>query len=337
QRGTTVEIDFTGRHLDQARDVLFYEPGITVESITPVDSLPGPTGKPTPVDPSTRIRVRMKLADDCPLGPHGVRLRTADGISEYQRFFVSPFPCVDENETSQKRNDTRETAMAVAPNTTVHGRLMDPADVDMYRIEVKRGQRISAEVEAARLGVERGLPDLALAIYDADGKKLAAADDSALFVQDPVLSILAPKDGAYFVEVRPCMLNAAGDVYRLHVGTFTRPTAIYPAGGQAGTEMKVKILGDPRGAWDQSVRLPATPGDLPFVAVDPQDNVPASSPNRLRVSPFPNVLEVEPNDTPEAVTAPAVDLPAAFNGIINKPGDVDCFRFRAKKGESFRF
>jgi hypothetical protein len=214
---------------------------------------------------------------------------------------------------------------------------MDPADVDMYKIEVKAGQRISAEVEAARLGVERGLPDLALAIYDADGKKLAAADDSALFVQDPVLSILAPKDGAYFVEVRHCMFNGAGEVYRLHVGTFTRPTAIYPAGGLAGSDLKVKILGDPRGAWDQTVRLPATVGDFAFVAVEPKDNVPAPSPNRLRVSPFPNVLEVEPNDTPEAVTAPAVDLPAAFNGIINKPGDVDCFRFRAKKGEAYRF
>src|SRR5262249_14359301 len=153
------------------------------------------------------------------------------------------------------------------PNTTVNGRLMDAADVDMYKIEVKRGQRISAEVEAARLGVERGLPDLSLAIYDADGKKLAAADDSALFVQDPVLSILAPKGGAYFVEVRHGMFTGAGDVYRLHIGTFTRPTAIYPAGGQAGSELKVKILGDPRGVWDQTVKLPATPGDLGYVAV----------------------------------------------------------------------
>jgi hypothetical protein len=65
--------------------------------------------------------------------------------------------------------------------------------------------------------------------------------------------------------------------------------------------------------------------------------VPAPSPNRLRVSPFPNVLEVEPNDTPDAAPATATPLPVAFNGIISKPGDVDCFRFRAKKGEQFKF
>src|SRR5690242_5835243 len=69
QRGTAVEVELTGRFLDQPREVLFYEPGITVESIKPVETAIGPNGKPQPVDPGTRIRVQMKLADDCPLGP----------------------------------------------------------------------------------------------------------------------------------------------------------------------------------------------------------------------------------------------------------------------------
>ena len=338
QRGTTVEVDFTGRYLDQPRDVLFYEPGITVESIKPVETAIGNNGREQPVDPGARIRIRMKLASDCPLGAHGLRLRTSGGLSEYQRFFVGPFPTIDENETSTKRNDKRENALAVPANSTVLGRLNDPADVDLYRIEVKRGQRVSAEIEAARLGVDRGIPDLHLAIYDADGKKLAAADDSALFVQDPLLSIRADRAGAYFVEVRHCMYNGAGETYRLHVGTFTRPTAIYPAGGPAGTELKVQILGDPRGVWSQSVRLPATPGDLSFVAVDPADGVSACSPNRLRVSPFPNVLEAEPNDTPDVVSlSDTADLPVAFNGIINKLATSIVTAFGRRRASSSRF
>ena len=335
QRGTTVEVDFTGRGLDQPRDVLFYEPGISVESITPIETITAPNGKPQPVDPGTRVRVKLTLAADCVLGPHGLRLRTAGGLTEYHRFFVGPFPTVEENETPTKRNNTRETATAVPLNCTVFGRFNDPTDVDIFRVEVKKGQRVSAEVEATRLGVERGVPDPHLAIYDADGKPLAAADDSALFVQDPVLSIVAPRDGAYYVEIRHSTYNGS-DTYRLHVGTFARPTGIYPAGGPAGSEVKVRVLGDPKGAWDTTVKLPATPGDFPFVAV--ADGVPAPSPNRLRVSPFPNVLEVEPNDTPEQVSTGAVaTLPVAFNGIIDKPGDVDCFHFRAKKGERFVF
>ena len=340
QRGTTAEVFFTGRFLEQPREVLFYEPGITAESIEMVEKAPAdPSGRMAAVEPGTQVRVRLKIAaSDCPLGPHGLRLVTRDGITEYRRFFVGPFPTVEETETTTKRNDKRETAKEVPVNCTVHGRLNDPADVDMYRIEVKRGQRVSAEIEAAMIGVERGIPDLHLAIYDADGKKLAAADDSALHLQDPLLSVLAERDGAYFVEVRHCMFNGAGDFYRLHIGTFTRPTAIYPAGGPARTELKVQILGDPRGVWEQSVSLPAAPGDFSFVAVDRADGVSAPSPNRLRVSPFPNVLEVEPNDSLDALSeSTTVSLPAAFNGIISKPGDVDCFRFRAKKGEQYTF
>ncbi len=338
QRGTTVEVDLVGRYMDQPREVLFYEPGITAESLEMAEFTVGPTGQQLPAEAGTRVRVRLKLAPDCPPGPHGLRLRTATGVSEYVRFFVGPFPTVEENEQPTKqRNDTRETATAVPANVTALGKLNDPTDVDVYRVEVKRGQRVSAEVEAARLGVDRGIPDLHLTLSDADGKTLAAADDSALFVQDPVLSVRAERDGAYFVTVRHSTYSGAGDVYRLHIGTFLRPTAVYPSGGPAGTDLKVRLLGDPLGEREQTARLPATPGDLPFVTADPVDGVPAPSPNRLRVSPFPNVLEVEPNDTPEASTGAVATLPVAFNGVIGKPNDVDCFRFRAKKGERFRF
>jgi hypothetical protein len=336
QRGTTVEVEFIGRGLEQPREILFYESGISVVSMEAVETAIGNNGRPQPVEPGTRVRVRLSIAGDCALGAHGLRLRTSSGLSEYHRFFVGPFATVEENEAQQRRNDRRESAKDVPANSTVFGRLMDPADVDLYRIDVKRGQRVSAEVEAARLGVDRGIPDMHLAIYDADGKKLAAADDSALFVQDPLLSILADRDGPCFVEIRHTTYNGGNDQYRLHIGTFTRPTAIYPAGGPAGESLQVKVLGDPKGAWEKTVSLPASAGQFAFIAE--VDGVPAPSPNMLRVSPFPNVLEAASNDTAEAVPSTSTaSLPVAFNGIIEKAGDVDCFRFRAKKGEQFKF
>lgn len=337
QRGSTVEVEFTGRNLQQAREILIYEPGITVESIKPVETTLAPNGRALPVDSGARLQARLKLSADCALGAHGLRLRTAGGLSEYVRFFVSPYPTVEEDELPQRqRNDRRESATPVPLNSSIFGRMNDAADIDLYRLEVKRGQRISAEIEAARLGVDRGIPDLHLAIVDADGKTLAAADDSALFVQDPVLSILAPRDGVCFVEVRHSTYNGAGLVYRLHVGSFVRPTGLYPAGGPAGTAVKLRVLGDPRGALEQTVRLPATPGDFPFAATDPADGLSAPTPNRLRVSPFANVLEVEPNDSAESSRSVST-LPVAFNGIISKAGDVDCFRFQAKKGDQYTF
>jgi hypothetical protein len=370
QRGTTVEVYFTGRYLEEPREVLFYEQGIAVESIEPLSGEVLVAGRRGRVEPGMQVRVRLRLADDCPLGSHGMRLRTAFGVSDYQRFSVGPFPTVDEDEQPPlRRNDKRETAKAVQLDTTVHGRMNDPTDVDLYQITAKRGQRISAEIEAARLGVERGVPDLHLTILDSQGKTLMEADDSALFLQDPVASLVAERDGTHYIQVRHSIYNAANEVYRLHVGSFSRPTALYPAGGEAGSKLSVRVLGDPRGAWATSVHLPtragrfsnpsetstsasastttsatdglegrpAESGDFPVTVTEADAKSPAPTPNKLRVSPFGNVLEAEPNDSPETLaSAEPVELPIAFNGIIEKAGDVDCFRFRAKKGERFR-
>ena len=337
QRGTSVEAYFQGKYLEKPDEVLLYEPGITGESVEALEGEVQISGRKEKVETGTRVRVRLRLADDCPLGAHGLRLRTANGLTDYQRFVVGPFPTVEEDEQNPKRNDKRDAAKVVPLNSTVLGRMNEQTDVDLFQIEVKQGQRISAEIEATRLGVDRGLPDLHVAVLDANGKTVVAADDSALFVQDPVVSILADHDGVYFVEVRHSTYNAANEIYRLHVGTFPRPTAVYPAGGQAGEELSVRLLGDPKGEWTQTVKLPADRnGDFNFAAVD-SDNLPTPTPNKLRVSPFPNVLEAEPNDTPEEIAAASASiLPIAFNGIIEKPGDVDCFRFQAKKGDRFK-
>ncbi|MBC7821643.1 MAG: PPC domain-containing protein, partial [Planctomycetaceae bacterium] len=330
QRGTTIEVMLQGRYLEKPEEVLVYEPGITVESVELVEGNVEFRGYRGRVESGAGVRVKLKIADDCPLGVHGMRLRTAAGISEYQRFNVGPFATVEEDERSPRdgRNDKRESAQTVPANSTVLGRMIEPTDVDTFRVEAKQGQRLSAEIEAVRLGVDQGIPDLHLSVLDADGKRLIAADDSALFLQDPVVSLVAPKDGMYFVEVRHATYSANGDVYRLHVGTFARPTGLYPAGGPAGKELSVRVLGDPKGEWTQPVTLPTaeTSRDFRFVAVDAESNVPAPTPNTLRVSPFENVLEAEPNDSVEAVASQsATSLPIAFNGIIEKSGDVDCF------------
>jgi hypothetical protein len=50
---------------------------------------------------------------------------------------------------------------------------------------------------------------------------------------------------------------------------------------------------------------------------------------------FGNVIKQEPNGTPATATKAPAGLPIAFNGVIDKPGGVDFFRFAAKKGETY--
>ncbi|HUR38435.1 MAG TPA: PPC domain-containing protein, partial [Planctomycetota bacterium] len=177
--------------------------------------------------------------------------------------------------------------------------------------------------------------DAYIAVLDTKRFEIVSADDTALLMQDPFLSMLAPEDGTYIVMVRETSYGGGDNgAYRLHVGTFPRPWTVYPAGGRPGEEVEVSFLGDPSGPLKRKVKLPEAASEKHPVYVDDNGQTPPS-PNWMRVTDYPNVLEVEPNDTRETATVTGLPLPVAFNGVIQKDADEDWFRFRAKKGESY--
>ena len=52
--------------------------------------------------------------------------------------------------------------------------------------------------------------------------------------------------------MRDTSYGGARDIpYRLHIGSFPRPTAFYPAGGKAGEELEVTFRGDAAGELKQ--------------------------------------------------------------------------------------
>ncbi len=313
-RGATVEVEFHGLSLENPKEILFYQPGITASGFAPY------------AKPGDGFKVKFRIAPDCPLGEHVLRVRTATALSDAVTFWVSPFPTVYEWESKQGENDSIAKAKPVPLNSTVEGQILPGPDMDrdFYRIEVEKGQRISVEVEAARLGTLHflGENDLAGRILDGEGKELAKNDDSALYVQDPVLSILAPRTGTYFVEIAQQIYQAPRQAwYRAHIGTFSRPTGVFPAGGQAGETIDAKILGDPAGERREQIRLPDRAGNYEWFGEAPSANV-------LRVSPYGNVLW----DGPETKAS----LPAALNGVLEKDGQTHTYRFAAKRGQPWR-
>lgn len=266
------------------------------------------------------------MAPDCRLGEHVAQVRTATGISDYRTFFIGNLPPIAEKEP----NTDFAAPQAIPMNVTVTG-VVQNEDVDYYVVEAKKGQRISAEVEGMRLG--NTLFDPYVAILDSKRFELASGDDTPLVLQDSVASVVAPEDGNYIIEVRESAYGGNGNCrYRLHVGTFPRPTAVYPAGGKMGEEVELRFLGDPKGERTQTVRLPSEPvTDFGVFAQD--DGGISPSPNAFRLFEHGNAFEAEPNDA--IAQASPVSLPLAFNGIISKPGDVDFFKFHAKKGQVF--
>ena len=105
-----------------------------------------------------------------------------------------------------------------------------------------------------------------------------------------------------------------------------------PAGGRFGQTIDVTYIGAAGGPIAQKLTLPA--GPQPGFAAWAQDGQGmAPSPNPFRLSPLENVLEKEPNN--DAQHATPFTAPAALNGVIDPPGDTDCWVFPAKKGQTF--
>ncbi|HSJ04123.1 MAG: peptidase, partial [Verrucomicrobium sp.] len=172
-----------------------------------------------------------------------------------------------------------------------------------------------------------------IALLNSERFELGVSDDTVLHRQDGHLSLVAPEDGNYTIQVRESSYRGNSESrYRLHVGSFRRPEVCYPSGGKAGSTQKVKFIEANGDVTEEDVTLPADASDKYMVYL--KDD-PAPSGNIMRVSPFDNYLEVEPNDKEANRTELAA--PCALNGIIEKPGDEDRFWVKLQKGMKVDF
>ncbi len=312
QRGAEVDVKFLGKRLENAGEILFYEPGISISGFTKNEE--------------GLVEGKLVIAADAVLGEHSMRIRTASGLSELRSFWVGQFPSVQETEP----NATFDTAQRIALNSTVQGVAANEDD-DYYVCSLKKGQRLSVEVEAMRLG--RVFFDAYVAILDPKKFELASCDDTPLLRNDAFASIIAPEDGDYRIVVHEAAYEGTDDCqYRLHIGTFPRPTAVFPTGGKPGETLEFTFIGDPAGPIKQSLTLPPTANDR-FPIFPISDNLSAPSPHWITVSPLESIRESAPNHDAASAT-PAPPIPCAIHGILDGDAKADWFKFTAKKDQN---
>ena len=348
QRGTTVEVKIQGVELNDVREAIFYRGGIEAVEFSAAKEIPHRS-----LHHGARIEqevtCKFRIAADCPVGVHAFRLRTARELTTVSTFRVTPFPVVTEAEPSRGKNDLPSQAETIpSSNVTIAGQIQ--GDADCFRVTRKAGERISVEVDSVwltEIAYGEAENDLSVQILDEQGKLLARNDDSMLHVQDPIISTLAPRDGDYIVRVQQSVPLDSQVNYLAHIGTFVRPLVAFPPGGPAGQPLKLRLLGDPAGEVVETVTLPSTVGDFEFFPDVGRALLPVAesetgksvrptseshqppSPLPLRISSLPNVIENDGRET-------SVLLPAALNGIIEKPFEEDIYRLSVKKGERYR-
>src|SRR2546426_1256545 len=103
QRGKELVLVLSGARLSDAQEVLLYSQGIAVQKLEVVND--------------NQVKATVKLAADCLLGEHAIRLRAASGITELATFYVGALP-----ETAEKEpNGDFAAPQLVELNTTITG------------------------------------------------------------------------------------------------------------------------------------------------------------------------------------------------------------------------
>jgi len=217
----------SGQHLLEVRDVRYQGKREWVYSIeihqrpvvAAVHPLAIPAGTATQVAPiglqlGEQRFTSLELPKDAGTGERQVLLPWRDGMAGPVSVYVTEHPQPIEQ---PGENGDAEHAQAIELPGGVSGRLEQASDIDCYSFAAKKGQQITVESFAHRLG---SAMDPQIRLLDDTGKQLALNDDFRLgqrLVPDAMMeNVTIPADGRYIVEIRDLhSRGGAGFVYYL--------------------------------------------------------------------------------------------------------------------------
>jgi hypothetical protein len=336
QAGQTIDVTVRGLDLEGVNALWFDHPGLRAFH------LKGTT-------------FRVAIPPGTPVGQHDVRAVGPYGVSNARVFVIGDRPERPEAEP----NNLLAQANPIARNTVVTGEI-GPTDIDCFSFEGKKGERVFVEVWAARIDSRL---DALLRVYAPNGTEIAETE--ARLTADPFVDLTLPADGRYTIKLHDVIYAGSPDfVYRLSVHDGPHLDSVTPAVAAPGVATTFTLLGrnlggepcpglnvDGRpverkevtlhpaalGPGLQSFRLdflPALATTTPGFPVRAWGSGGWSNPVTIAEATEPVVLEQEPNNDAEhpQMVAPPCDIAGVFGTV----GDVDIYRFRARKGEVWR-
>lgn len=314
-RGTRRRVTLNGEGVGRATSILAPGGGLAASIVA--------AAKPDP----NRLEVDFAIAADARPGIHRFTTVGPAGIPGDRPFDVSPFPETAETEP----NDGPAAATNVIPPSTITGTISKPGDFDHFAFEARGGRAIVFEVVAKALGSSiRPV----LSILDESGRTLATAgptDDAG----NPVLIFPAPRDGRYLLAVADADYGGSENhFYRIRSGETPRVASVFPLGVKRGESTTIKVEGvNLNGVTGSTVTASTNTvaGTIVPVPVPLPGSDLSPEPRTVVVADGPQTIEVEPNDSRDQ--AQALPAPGGVSGRIGDSGDVDLFRFHAKKGE----
>jgi hypothetical protein len=326
QRGTTVSARLGGCNLHRAPRLFWMGQGVSAPpELHPTETIwfegpviPQPSSQQKEDYPRD-FACRLTIAPDAPLGRQAWRVATSQGVTTAWGFVIGNLPEVIEREI-----DGDAPAVHVDLPVTINGRIFPREDIDAWSFVAKAGQTITCRVATAEFGSPL---EARMEVRDPDGKMLSEQLPEG--TSTPDLRFVAAADGEYQVRIHHVGFGGLQDhVYRLTVTGGAVLDGVYPLGGRRGTETTYELRGTGLPATAK-VTLPAT-GDSFVWRPEPAQSV---GETRLDLDDFTELLEVETTDN----ATQACSFPAVLNGRIQSAGDVDLWKFAAKKGVEYDF
>ncbi len=317
--GKAVEITIRGKNLQDVRS-LWTSFAARCEFVTADDEVS---------KKGEQLVCRVTVPRGEQVGIGAMRVVTGEGVSNPVLVMLDDLPTVAE----APDNHTAEQAQAITWPIAVDGQC-DPVQEDFFRFHASAGQHLSFEVVSQRLG---SALDPVLRLLTVDDKEIVRIDDADGSGGDSRFQHMFETDGDYVLAIGD-VRHAGGDGYRyrLRVGAFPLVAGVYPAGGRSGAVMSFEVARREAGAASiLNVALPDT-GNAPRIVSFsvPSDADSGAGWFQVEANPGTETLELEPNDG--IAEATLAQVPGVLNGRLNKPGDQDYFKFKARKGQRVR-
>ena len=227
QVGTDVEVVVTsGVDLDDVRRLLCSDPGVVAVPKT-IES----NGTRSAVANTFTVTISSQASP----GLCDLRVAGRFGLSNPRSFEVGTRKETQEVEP----NDVLQQATPVGLNTVINARSNQQADVDIYRFQGDKGQRVLVECR----GVAIDLRMLAtMEAYDAHGRRLSASQNAT--GPDSLMDLTLPARGDYYLKVFDAVFRGGNEYfYRLHLHTDAHIDFVIPAAGLAGSSETYTLFG----------------------------------------------------------------------------------------------
>jgi WD40 repeat protein len=312
QRGATTRVKLTGKALRELAAVGFNHASLSGRIVAAGE------------ENSAEAWAEITPAADLPPGAYELTVSNSGGTSGAVRVFIDDIPQVTESEP----NDAPASATAAALPASFWGTVSTKGDADYYAFDAQAGQTLVLDLASTRLG---GKLNGAITVADMSGRVIADSNDFDEQA-DPLLAFQVPADGRYLVRVADLTLGSSADHwYRLSVGPFAYVTGVFPLSVPPDAQTAVQLAGfNLPPAAKVSVKAGSS-GEVP-VPIDP-GGFRSRQALKVQVGLPGEVLEAEPNDTPQQATVLAV--PGAAGGRIwaEERADLDLFKFTAQAGQ----